>query len=475
MRECGLSLDYGRMMAEAIGAEHGLRPAELRAAAPRARAAVNAVAAASRAGALGFAKLPFARAVADEVRRVADEIASEVDDFVVLGIGGSALGAIALHAALNHPFHNLLPRAKRRNRPRVFVLDNVDPEPQAGALDLLDPARSAVNVVTKSGATAETMAQCLVFLRAMRRRLGAAAMRRRIVATTDPERGALRALAAREGYRIFSVPPDVGGRFSVLSPVGLLPAAVSGIDIEGLLDGARAAHEACLVPDLSANPAMALALLHHLSCADRGKTIAVMMPYVNALSGVADWFRQLWAESLGKRFDRAGTVVHAGQTPVKALGATDQHSQIQLYMEGPPDKVITFIGVREYRRGLRIPASPVDDDALAYLGGKTMEDLIRAEQRATALALARAGRPSMTITLDRLCARTVGMLLYTFQMQTAIAAELFGINAFDQPGVEDGKKLTYAMMGRPGFGALRRDVARAEGRRNSARHTVVLR
>lgn len=464
MRTCGIRLDFGKMMAESIGSAHGIRPSELREVAVRGREAVRVVDAAVRAGALGFAKLPFAGAVTDEVRRVADEIAGEVDTFVVLGIGGSALGAIALHAALNHPFHNLLSRTQRGGRPRIFVLDNVDPEFVAGAMDLLDLRKTAVSVVTKSGSTAETMAQCLVFLRAMRKRVGARLMRQRVVVTTDPAHGALRALALRSRFRLFSVPPDVGGRFSVLSPVGLLSASVSGIDIASLLDGARAAHEACLVPELARNPALALAVLQYLSCAKRGKAIAVMMPYSNALVGIADWFRQLWAESLGKRVDRAGNVVYAGQTPVKALGATDQHSQIQLYMEGPADKVVTFLGVREYRRTLRIPAGRTGEDALDYLGGRTMDDLIRAEGRATALALARAGRPSMTITLDRISPRAVGALLYIFQMQTAFAAELLGINAFDQPGVEQGKRLTYAMMGRSGYGDLRRGVVRSERR-----------
>lgn len=464
MRTCGIQIDYTKMMAACIGPEHGIRPAELRGIARRGRTAALSVAAAVRTGGLGFSKLPFAGAVADEVRRVADEIAGEVDTFVVLGIGGSALGAAALHAALAHPFHNLLPREKRNRRPRVFVLDNVDPEFVAGAIDLLDFKKTAVSVVTKSGGTAETLAQCLVFLKEMRRRLGTRLTRRRVVVTTDPERGALRAFALREGYRLFSVPPDVGGRFSVLSPVGLLPAAVSGIDIGALLDGARAAHDACLAPGLAYNPALLLAALQHISCVERGKTIAVMMPYSNALAGVADWFRQLWAESLGKRLDRAGAVVHAGQTPVRALGATDQHSQIQLYMEGPADKVITFLGVRGYRRTVRIPVAPPGDDALDYLGGATMDDLIGAEQRATALALAEAGRPSMTITLDRISPRALGALLYLFQMQTVFAAELRGINAFDQPGVEQGKRLTCAMMGRPGYGALRRGIARSDRR-----------
>jgi glucose-6-phosphate isomerase len=289
-----------------------------------------------------------------------------------------------------------------------------------------------------------------------------------VIATTDPQKGALRELALREGYRLLPVPEDVGGRFSVLSAVGLLSAAVSGIDIGELLEGARLVHEASTKSEVSSNPALALALLYYLASTRRGKSIAVMMPYCNALLGVADWFRQLWAESLGKKLDRSGRVVNAGQTPIKALGATDQHSQIQLYMEGPCDKMVTFIGVREYRRDVPIPRPPASDNAFDYLSGQTMNALIRAEQKATALALAHNGRPNMTIELSSVTPRTVGMLLYMFEMQTALAAELLGIDAFDQPGVEHGKKLTYAMMGRRGYDEMRKETERMERDRSSS-------
>lgn len=462
-----LTIDYGHIMADVIGGENGISAQEFRDSMGKACAAANAVGAAIEAGHVGFCKLPFDRPLVREIASLADAIAGEVDNFVVLGIGGSALGNSALHAALNHPCHNLLTREQRGGRPRIFVLDNVDPEFVAGAMDLLDLENTAVNVITKSGSTAETMAQCLLFMDAMEKRIGKEKMRGRVIATTDPRKGALRGLALRQGYRLLPVPEDVGGRFSVLSAVGLLSAAVSGIDVGEILDGAKAMHEVSTRPDVPSNPALTLALLHYLAYAKKGKSIAVMMPYCNALLGVADWFRQLWAESLGKRLDRAGAVVNAGQTPVKALGATDQHSQIQLYMEGPCDKMVTFLGVREYRREVAIPPPPVSDDAFDYLSGRTMNDLIRAEGKATALALARNGRPSLSIELSRITPRTVGMLLYMFEMQTAFAAEMLGIDAFDQPGVEEGKKLTCAMMGRSGYDGLRREIERMEGGGNA--------
>ncbi len=462
-----LVIDYSHMMADSIGEENGISAREFRDSIGEACVAADAVRAAVEAGRMGFCKLPFDQSLVKEITSLADAVAGSVDNFVVLGIGGSALGNSALHVALNHPYHNLIPRERRGDRPRIFVLDNVDPEFVAGAMDLLDLEKTAVNVITKSGSTAETMAQCLLFIDAMEKRIGKAKMRERVIATTDPRKGALRELALRQGYRLLPVPEDVGGRFSVLSAVGLLSAAVSGIDVGELLAGARAMHTVSAKSDVSSNPALALALLHCLASERKGKAIAVMMPYCNALLGIADWFRQLWAESLGKRLDRAGAVVNAGQTPVKALGATDQHSQIQLYMAGPCDKMVTFMGVREYRRDVTIPPPPVSDDSFDYLSGRTMNDLIKAEGKATALALAHNGRPNMSIELGRVTPRTVGMLLYMFEMQTAFTAELLGIDAFDQPGVEQGKKLTYAMMGRSGYDELRKEIDKMAGSGNA--------
>ena len=248
----------------------------------------------------------------------------------------------------------------------------------------------------------------------------------------------------------------------MLSAVGLLSAAVTGIDIHKLLKGAAEMDAVCQKSKkLWENPALTGAALHYLMDKAKGKNIQVMMPYAHALRDVADWFCQLWAESLGKRMDRAGKIVHAGQTPAKALGVTDQHSVLQLYLEGPFDKVVTFLTVEEYRATVPIPPAFPNFEAVKYLGGHTLNELIKAEQRATELALTQSGKPNCAIRLPRVDEETVGALFYLLEMQTAYAGELYNINAFDQPGVELGKDFTHGLMGRKGYDAKRREVEQA--------------
>lgn len=318
------------------------------------------------------------------------------------------------------------------------------------------------NVITKSGGTAETMSEFLVFRDAVIRKLGPERHIEHIVITTDPEKGELREIVRTHGYTSLPIPPDVGGRFSVLSAVGLLSAAVTGIDIHKLLKGAAEMDKICKSSDkLWENPALTGAALHYLMDKAKGKNIQVMMPYSHALRDVADWFRQLWAESLGKRVDRAGKVVHTGQTPEKAVGATDQHSVMQLYIEGPFDKVVTFLTVDEFNTTVEIPAAFEEYDSVKYLGGHTLNELINAEQRATELSLTQSGKPNCAIRLRRVDEQSVGALLFLLEMQTAYAGELYNINAFDQPGVELGKNFTYGLMGRKGFEAKRKEVEQA--------------
>jgi glucose-6-phosphate isomerase len=371
------------------------------------------------------------------------------ENFVVVGIGGSALGNIALHSALNHPFYNLLTADKRGNRPRLFVPDNVDPDLIAGLLYVIDAEKTLFNVITKSGDTAETMANFLIFRQALSERLGEN-YAEHIVATTDRSRGALRRIADQEGYQTFEVPEGVGGRFSVLSPVGLLSAAITGIDVRELLAGAAFADERCRVPDLWKNPAYLNAVLQYILYW-RGHSISVMMPYSQHLRDVADWYRQLWAESLGKRNSMAGGIVNVGPTPVKALGTTDQHSQLQLYVEGPYDKVINFLTVEHYAEIVPIPNVAEAFPAIAYLGGHTLNELIASEQFATEQALTNNHRPNCKHVLPEVNAFTVGQLLYILEVQTAFSGELYQVNAFNQPGVEEGKVITYALMGRSGY------------------------
>jgi glucose-6-phosphate isomerase len=453
--------DYTNAMANVVGAEHGVSDAELAAIAPRIASAVEALRTMRAGGQVEWMDLPYQREAVDSIVAYADEIATRCDALVVLGIGGSALGSIALHTALNHLFYNQLPASKRANRPRLYVLDNVDPDLIAGALDLIDPSTTVFNVVTKSGSTGETMAQLALVRELLRSKVGADAPKH-IVATTDPKSGDLRRLAEREGYRLFDIPPTVGGRFSVLSAVGLLPAAVAGIDVRLLLEGAAAADALCGGLDVWSNPAAMNASLLYL-LGQRGKNITVMMPYSQKLRDVADWFRQLWAESLGKTRVVDSRSEHVGLTPVKALGVTDQHSQVQLYMDGPSDKVFNFVGVERFAETVAIPESRLGLSSLDYLGGHSFNELINAERLATELALTANRRPNCTFTLPEVNAYTVGQLLYTLEVQTALIGDLLGINPFDQPGVEAGKVATYALMGRAGYEAQAREIRERMG------------
>lgn len=445
-----LVLDYNNMLAPRLGGR-GLDPARLTALAPRFREIHQQVSERRERGDLGFFSLPDQRDVVEQIRAFAGGVGQAFETIVVLGIGGSALGTIALRQALLRPNWNELDLEDRDGYPRLYVLDNIDPTTIGPLLDRLDLGRTLFNVVSKSGATAETMAQYLIVRERLRQALGPDAYRRHLLFTTDPEKGVLRRLARQEQIPTLPIPPNVGGRFSVLSPVGLFPAAMVGIDIDDLLDGAHAMDERCRTDDLSANPAGLFAALQYLAHTEVGAPIHVMMPYTDRLHAVADWFCQLWAESLGKRLDLAGAEVFRGPTPIRALGATDQHSQVQLYMEGPFDKTVTFLTVRDLSVDVDIPTAYAGIGELEYLGGHTLGELLQAEQRATAHALAHHGRMNMTIELPACSAHAMGQLFMMLQIATVYAGALYEVNPLDQPGVELGKKLTYGLMGRPGY------------------------
>jgi glucose-6-phosphate isomerase len=449
-----LRLDFTNMFSPAVS--DGITDAEWGDAADRFRGAYDAVMARHARGELGFFDLAAHRSLRDPSAPMSHIIPPRpgaYTDVVVLGIGGSALGPVALRTALRASSWNTLDERARGGWPRMHVLDNVDPETITALLGRLDLKASLFVVTSKSGGTAETMAQYLI-VRDRLQRARVASLGDHIVFVTDPEKGALRQIARHEGIPAFEIPANVGGRFSVLSPVGILPAALVGIDVAALLDGAADMVRRCEVAELAKNPAGAFGVLQWLSDAKHGKHINVLMPYSDPLRDFAAWFVQLWAESLGK-ISPDGT--HVGPTPIASLGATDQHSQVQLFMEGPADKTITFIAVRERATDVTIPALHSDIPELAYLAGHSLAELIDIEQRATAGALARRGRPNMTISLDRVDPWHVGGLIMMLEIATAYAGELYGINAYDQPGVELGKQFAYAMLGRPGADAARHE------------------
>ncbi|MGH2532002.1 MAG: glucose-6-phosphate isomerase [Thermomicrobiales bacterium] len=452
-----LVIDYRNAMAVAVGEEHGIAEEALDAVADRVRKAHDRIVAEHDAGGQRWEDLPDNIALADEITAFADEARGQYRDFILVGIGGSSLGAIATIQALTHPYRNLH-GDDRRGGPRFFVLDNPDPEKVLATLDTVDLSNTLVNVVTKSGQTAETMANFLVVRDALIEAVGKDQFARQIVATTDPTEGLLRQMADQEGFRTFPVPPGVDGRQTVLSAVGMIPAAMCGVDIRGLLAGAAAMRARCASPDVRQNPAYLLAALAYLADQRYGKRILVAMPYADALYGIADWFRQLWAESLGKRLSTRGEEVYAGQTPVKALGAIDQHSQIQLYTEGPNDKLIVLVGVGEYRAEVPVGRPPSGIPDLAYLDGAELGELLDRERVATAWALRDAQRPNITITTPTIDAFAVGEFFYLHELQTVMAGALYDVNPFGQPGVEAGKNATYALMGRSGYEDLRAEL-----------------
>lgn len=453
-----LALDLNGLTDAIIGPE-GATEADLDAMVGPARDAVATIGARRARGELGFFDLPDDRATARACLDYARALPPEVDTMVVLGIGGSSLGPKALYSALGRPLDALRPRAPGMPR-RLLFPDNADPATLRAVLEVCDPARTVWNVVTKSGGTAETAAQLLVVADHLERALGAERARAHIVATTDPAAGALRATAAAAGWTTFAIPAAVGGRFSVLTPVGLLPAAVAGLDVVGLLDGAAAMRTRCAGDDVRTNPALLLAALLHHHHVVRGRPMVVLMAYADALYDTADWFRQLWAESLGKERATDGRTVNVGPTPIAARGATDQHSQLQLYVEGPRDKVVLMLTTRDRDRELTIPRSTLAASRAeyAYLAGRGVGELLDAELRGTIGSLLGRRRPTGVVALPRLDAPAVGALIMLLELATAWAGPLYGVDPFDQPGVEEAKRLAYAALGRDGYGHLAEQV-----------------
>jgi glucose-6-phosphate isomerase len=459
-----IKLLYGRMFSDQLDGRHGLdrkRLEEL----SRSFSDVQAEVRRRRSvGEYGFYNLVDQGPTVRSIRTFAEGLGQAHDHVLVLGIGGSALGTKALLNALRPPAWNELDDEARDFFPRLTVLENVDPTSVSAALSRIDPRRVLVNVISKSGGTAETMAQYLVVRAWLEQALGNAA-HRHLVFTTDPKRGALRELAQREHIATLDVPSEVGGRFSVLSPVGLLPAALVGIDIDNLLQGARVALSRADNDELQQNPAALYAALHHEADTRHGARIHVLMPYTDRLRELAEWYRQLWAESLGKRANREGKTVNVGPTPVGAVGATDQHSQVQLFMEGPYDKAITFMTVENYGVEVKIPEPSMGSGSgadlpadLAYLPGHTLGELLQAEYEATSAALTQMGRMNCTLRLPDLSPAAVGETIMFFQLATGYAGIWYGIDPFDQPGVELGKRLTFAALGRPGYEPAARET-----------------
>jgi len=452
-----IRLYYKNVTAEVIGPEHGITTEQIKALAARTLPLIKKLNGERAAGKTPYRDLPYNEQTPQQVKNLTAELKDGCENLVVLGIGGSALGNIALQTALNPYMYNL--DDAQRAGPRFFVFDNVDPSQLTSFLDWVGDklGKTVFNVISKSGRTAETASQLMIISRLLSNRFGAKGLQDHIIATTDPKRGTLRKFATDAGLRCLEVPDGVGGRFSVLSAVGLFGAAMCGIDIDSLLAGARDMDARVRNEDFYSNPAAINAAINYHSY-NHSKTISVMMPYSHALKDLADWYRQLWAESLGKAKDLAGNEVHIGPTPVKALGTTDQHSQVQLYREGPNDKLFTFLQVNDFEKDLKIGPAPGCAPELGFLAGADLSALLNSEKTATEYALLQSNRPCLTVIFDDVNAYTVGQFIYLFEVTTSFAGALFGINAYDQPAVELGKEVTFALMGRVGYEELSEQV-----------------
>lgn len=450
-----LKFDYNNMMSEAIGDE-GISFNAFEEKSAEISKAYDSVIGNRGKGWQEWCNLPYAEeSYIDEMIETCREVNKKAESFVVLGIGGSALGPLAVASSLLHLHHNELTRIKRK-APKLYVEDNVDPERMTSLLDIIDIKSAYFNVITKSGETSETLSQFLILYAELKRVLGEAEAKRHIIVTTTIGKGTLFNVAKAEGFKIYGVDEGVGGRFSVLCPVGLITFSVMGIDIKEMLNGAKAMDKLSENKDITKNPALLTAFLQ-VENMKRGKNISVLMPYADSLKFMSDFYCQIWGESLGKAVDNSGKTVNVGQTPVKALGVTDQHSQVQLYTEGPFDKVVTFLAVDEFRT-TQVITDDKTIDACDFLKGRTMNELINAERKATEFALTKAKRANFTITLPKVTAETVGELLMYFMYETAFAGALLNVDTFNQPGVEEGKKATFAMLGRKGYEAKMQEI-----------------
>lgn len=444
-----IRLSFARAVAEGM-------PAAVRASVPVTRADVlaragaleDAAATLSRLeaeGSVGFLTVDRAGWGLDRAVQIADRLRGLTDTLLVLGIGGSALGAMALDAALG-------PMCADPHR--ILVLDTVDPFTVTQTLAALDPARTAVAVISKSGGTVETAALFRAVLPWLRAGAGAD-WAERLVVVTDREHGALRPLAEAYGLDALPVPDDVGGRFSALTAVGILPAAYRGLDVMGLLAGAEAMAARVRVPGVVDNPAWAFAAVHDAWWGPARSSI--LLTYSERLNLLGLWYMQLWGESLGKPLPGGGAF---GWTPSAARGPADQHSQLQLWQQGPADRLMIVVRVEDHGADLTLAALAEPEDAVAaYLAGTSLSELMEAERRGTTAALVEAGRPVLELSLPRVDAAVVGGLLILFETATALTGLMRGIDPFDQPGVEAGKQFAYGLLGRPGFAERAQRVA----------------
>lgn len=400
---------------------------------------------------LGWLDLPvnYDREEFQRIQKAAEKIKNDSDVLIVIGIGGSCLGARAAIEALQHSFYNVLPKEKRETPQIIFVGNNTSSTYMHDVMDFIEGKNFSINVISKSGTTTEPAIAFRLLKNLMEKKYGKEEARKRIYATTDKENGALKQVANAEGFESFVIPDDVGGRFSILTAVGLLPIAVAGVNIEDMMKGAQAAHEDLLNDDLSKNPAYQYASIRNILY-NKGKTIEMLVNYEPSLQYFSEWWKQLYGESEGK--DQKGIF------PASANFSTDLHSIGQYVQDGRRDLFETVITVESPRYEITIVDSDNDLDGLNYLVGKTVDFVNNKAFKGTLLAHTDGGVPNLIISIPKLDAYTFGYLVYFFKKACAISGYLLGVNPFDQPGVEAYKVNMFALLGKPGYEKMKEEL-----------------
>lgn len=400
---------------------------------------------------LGWLDLPnsYNREEFSRVQKAAKKIQADSDVLLVIGIGGSYLGARAAIEMLTNSFHNALPKEKRKTPQIIFVGNNISSTYMKDVMDFLEEKSFSINVISKSGTTTEPAIAFRIFRKILENQVGKEEARKRIYATTDARKGALKTLANEEGYETFIIPDDVGGRYSVLTPVGLLPIAVSGAHIEKMMEGAAHASEEFSHSELAGNQAYQYAVIRNLLY-NKGKTTELLIHYEPSLHYFAEWWKQLFGESEGK--DQKGIY------PSSASFSTDLHSLGQYIQEGRRDLFETIIKVERPRHDLVIEREENDLDGLNYLAGKTVDFVNEQAFRGTLLAHTDGGVPNLVVSIPTLDEYTFGYLVYFFEKACAMSGYLLGVNPFDQPGVEAYKKNMFALLGKPGFEEKKKEL-----------------
>jgi len=437
-----VTIDFSGAFTQIAGAT-GLLLKEVKAIETKAWRAHETIASLPQMSQDGFFGLPKRNDLFESCKKLTRKLKGAYENVVVLGIGGSALGFKAVADALLGKDHNLNPKGK----PKYFVLDYLEPESIAKIFEFAPPKKSVYVAISKSGKTQETAAHLAYLGSKLEREIGKQGLKERLVIITELEaENPFQQMAEKMRLRCLEIPQLVGGRYSVLSPVGIFPLSLLGVDAYSLLRGANKFNKLTQSYELEANPALYYALLHYIY-AQKGHNVTVFFLYDRNMEALGDWLVQLWAESLGKRFNRRGDLVEVGLAPICAIGPRDQHSILQLLIEGPFDKVITMIWPTKFKQDPRIVLPMWQKKGFKYLSKKSFGQIMASEAQGTYQALTKSGKPVIKVNLDCIDAEGIGYMLQFFMCATAYLAELWDINAFDQPGVQLGKEISRRLLG----------------------------